>query len=270
MKFALKESENPNVRRYSSEELQIAYSFSKKAYKEFGNFIKSLVIFGSAARKEVLPGGDIDMLIIVDDISLELTSELVETYRIIMEQLIAETSQRLHVTTLKLTSFWDYIRNSDPVGINILRDGYALLDSGFFDPLQALLVRGRIRPTQESVWTYFSRAPRTLQNSKWHILQGAMDLYWAVIDSAHAALMSLGEVPPSPKHVDDMMIEKMVKPKLIAKEYATTMNKFYVLAKKISNREIIKLSGKQYDDLYKEADNFVKVMETFIEKKKDV
>ncbi|MBS3112500.1 nucleotidyltransferase domain-containing protein [Candidatus Woesearchaeota archaeon] len=270
MKFALKEVDNPNVHRYSSEELQIAYNFSKKAYTEFGNFIKSLIIFGSAARKEVMPGGDIDILIIIDDISLELSPELVETYRIIMEQLIAETSERLHVTTLKITSFWDYIRNSDPIGINILRDGYALLDSGFFDPLQALLIRGRIRPTPESVWTYFSRAPRTLQNSKWHILQGVMDLYWAVIDAAHAALMSLGEVPPSPKHVDDMMIEKMVKPKLISKEYATTMNKFYILAKKISNREIIKLSGKQYDDFYKEANQFVKTMQNFIETNKKI
>src|SRR3989344_7577579 len=96
MKFALKEVDNPNVHRYSSEELQIAYNFSKKAYTEFGNFIKSLIIFGSAARKEVMPGGDIDILIIIDDISLELSPELVETYRIIMEQLIAETSERLH------------------------------------------------------------------------------------------------------------------------------------------------------------------------------
>lgn len=268
MKFAVKETQNPNVHRYASDELEIAYNFSKKIYTEFGNFIKSLVIFGSAARKEVKPGADIDILIIVDDISLELTPELVETYRIITEQLIADTSERLHVTTLKLSAFWDYIRNSDPIGINILRDGYAILDSGFFDPLQALLLRGRIRPTEESIWTYFSRAPRTLQNSRWHILQAAMDLYWAVIDAAHAALMSLGEVPPSPKHVDDMMIEKMVKPKLIPKEYATTMNKFYILAKKISHRELIKISGKQYDDLHKEADLFVKAMQNFIEERK--
>ena len=120
MKFAIKELENPNVKRYNSEELEIAYAFSKKAYKEFGNFIKSLVIFGSAARKEAKPGADVDILVIIDDISLQLSPEVVETYRIVMEQLIADTSQRLHVTTLKLTAFWDYIRNSDPIGINIL------------------------------------------------------------------------------------------------------------------------------------------------------
>ena len=268
MKFAIKELENPNVKRYNSEELEIAYSFSKKAYKEFGNFIKSLVIFGSAARKEAKPGADVDILVIIDDLSLQLSPEVVETYRIVMEQLIADTSQRLHVTTLKLTAFWDYIRNSDPIGINILRDGYALLDSGFFDPMQALLARGRIRPTEESIWTYFSRAPKTLQNSQWHILQATMDLYWAVIDSAHAALMSLGEIPPSPKHVDDMMREKLVKTKLLHKDYSKTMNKFYLLSKKISHREIVKISGGEYDKLQKEADQFVKAMLNFIERRK--
>jgi predicted nucleotidyltransferase/uncharacterized protein (UPF0332 family) len=270
MKFAIKETDNPNIRRYSSEELDIAYAFSKRAYTEFGNFIKSLVIFGSAARKEVKPGGDIDMLVIVDDISIQLSPEVIETYRIIMENLVAEVSQRLHVTTLKLTAFWDYIRNSDPVGINILRDGYALLDSGFFDPLQALLVRGRIRPTDESVWTYFSRAPQTLMSSKWHLLQGAMDLYWAVIDSAHAALMSVGEIPPSPRHVAEMITEKMVGSKLVPKDCAKTMDKFYVLAKRISNREVVNLSGEEYDNLHKEASAFVEVMRTFIEKQKHV
>lgn len=270
MKFNIKETDNPNLKKYDSEELEIAYSFSKKAYTEFGNFIKSLVIFGSAARKESGPNADIDILVIIDDITLHLSPEVVETYRIIMEQIISETSQRLHVTTLKLTAFWDYIRNSDPIGINILRDGYALLDSGFFDPLQALLLRGRIRPTEESIWTYFSRAPRTLQNSQWHILQGVMDLYWAVIDAAHAALMSLGEIPPSPKHVDDMIREKMVKHKLLHQDYSKTMKKFYILAKKISHREIVKISGKQYDELHKEADSFVKVMQDFIERKKNI
>lgn len=270
MKFEIKEVENPNFRRYSSEELEIAYDFSKRAYTEFGNFIKSLIIFGSAARRDAKPGADIDILVIIDDLSVQLSPEVVETYRIITEKLIADVSQRLHVTTLKLTAFWDYVRNSDPVGINILRDGYALLDSGFFDPLQALLFRGRIRPTDESIWTYYSRAPRTLQNSKWHILQGSMDLYWAVIDSAHAALMSIGEVPPSPRHVGDLMHEKMFKAKLLHKDYANTMDKFYALAKKISSREIMDLSGKEYDSLQKEAADFVEAMRKFIEAQKHI
>jgi len=110
-----------------------------------------------------------------------------------------------------MTSFWEYIRNGDPIAINILRDGVALIDTGFFEPLQVLLRRGRIRPTQESIWLYFIRAPNTLHNSKWHILQATLDIYWACVDACHAALMKIGETPPTPEHVADLLEDKLVK-----------------------------------------------------------
>ena len=103
--------------------------------------------------------GDIDILIVFDDVSVNLTPEIVSTYRIIIEKVISEVSTRLHVTTIKLTTYWEYVRAGDPIGMNILRDGVALLDTGFFDPLHALLVRGRIRPSPESVWTYLRELP---------------------------------------------------------------------------------------------------------------
>src|SRR3989338_4139143 len=191
MKFELKRKENPNIKSYNQEDLRIAYNFTSDLHKELENFIKGVIIFGSTARKTKAARGDIDILVVVDDISISMTPELVEAYRVIIQKIIARTSTKLHVITLRFSSFWEYIRAGDPVGINILRDGVALIDTGFFDPLQALLKRGRIRPTQESIWNYFIRAPNTLHNSKWHISQGALDLYWAVIDSAHAALMKI-------------------------------------------------------------------------------
>ena len=36
-------------------------------------------------------------------------------------------------------------------------------------------------------------------------MQACVDLYWAGIDAAHAALMAVGAMPPSPEHVPDMM-----------------------------------------------------------------
>ena len=67
-----------------------------------------------------------------------------------------ESSEKLHITTLKFTSFWEYIRAGDPVGVNILREGMALIDSGFFEPMQQLLIQGKMRPSPEAVWVYFS------------------------------------------------------------------------------------------------------------------
>jgi len=265
MRFTLKK-QNPGAFNYKKDDFDIAYEFSKKLYKEMKDFIKATVLFGSFARKTA-GQGDIDVLVVIDDLTVRLTPELSEAYTLIVEKLVAETSNMLHITTLKLTAFWEYIRSGDPVIVNMLREGIALLDTGFFEPIQFLLKQGRIRPTYESVWMYFARAPSTLYNSKWHLLQATIDLYWAVIDAAHAALMKLGEIPPSPEHVADMIQIHMVNKGLTDKKYADTMRKFYLLSKKINHREIKEISGRDYDTYYKEAQDFVYKMREFIEDK---
>ncbi len=252
--------------KYPKENIDLAYRFAKRLYEEAGDLIKSVVLFGSEAKNidKEKKSNDIDVLVIVDDVTIDFSRELAETYRIIVEKIVADISEKLHITSLKLSSFWGYIRVGDPVGLNILREGISLLDAGFFDPLKALLMRGMIRPSPESVFNYFSRAPMTLSNSKWHILQAVVDLYWAVIDSAHAALMALDVMPPSPEHIGDLLHEKMVVPKLLKPKYVKTADIFYDLYKKITHREIKEISGKEYDRLYKEADKFVKEMLRFI------
>jgi len=171
------------------------------------------------------------------------------------------------VTTLTFTAFWEFVKVGDPLIINILRDAMPIFDTGFFTPLQKLLIQGRIRPTMESVWTYFSRAPKTLVNSRWHLLQATVDLYWACIDAAHAALMNMGEIPPSPDHIADMLYEKLVKPKKLNKHYIHVFNNFYKIQKMIEHREISKITGQEYDRYYKEAEEFIKEMEKLIDSK---
>lgn len=264
MKFELPVRENPNIPKYSKEDLDTARDFSRKLYREFGNFLKAVIIFGSVAKKEETKKSDIDLLIVVDDITMRMTPEVVEAYRVITEKVIGETSKKLHVTSMKFTAFWEYIRAGDPVAINVLRDGIALIDSGFFDPLQVLLYQGRIRPTPESIWTYMSRAPKTLHNSKWHMAQATVDLYWAIVDSAHAVLMYLGYIPPSPEHIGELLREKMVKEKLIEHRYAKTADEFYKLMKMITHREIKEVTGEEFDGYFKEAEDFVNRMQRFI------
>ncbi|MEK6808478.1 MAG: nucleotidyltransferase domain-containing protein [Nanoarchaeota archaeon] len=267
MRFEIPKKENPNIKHYSSDDLKIAYKFSAETHKEFGSFIKAIVIFGSTARKAKTPRSDIDILVIVDDISIALTQELTEAYRIIVKKIIIRTSVKLHVISLRLTSFWEYIRNGDPIGINILRDGIALIDTGFFNPLQALLMRGRIRPTPESIWIYFIRAPNTLHNSKWHILQATLDLYWAAVDACHAALMKIGEIPPTPEHVADLLEDKLVKKKLLEHKYVVTMRELYKLSKMITHREIREIKGSEYDRYFDETADLVAKMRKIIEGK---
>lgn len=265
MEFKLKERKVGKQKEdFRKEDMQFAYKFANQLYKEFGNFLKAVVLFGSTARGDKKEK-DIDILVIVDDVTIDFTPEVIETYRIIIEKTIVSLTERLHVTSLKYSTFWEYARSGDPVAINILRDGVPLIDSGFFKPLQALLAEGRIRPSPESVWTYFGRAPRTLHNARWHVMQAALDLYWSVVDSAHAALMMLNVTPPSPDHVDELLDSMLVSRGLLDKKHVKTMEKFYELQKKIVHREIADINGKEFEKLYTEAKEFVDTMKTFIE-----
>ena len=268
MEYKIRRKTNPNIAKYLKDDQEIAYKFADKVLKEFKDLVKGIILFGSSARKEAdVKPHDIDILIIINDLTMELSSEISETYRVILEKLVIQTSKRLHVTTLKFTHFWEYVRKGDPIAVNMLRDGIALYDTGFFDPLQVLLWSGKIKPTTESIWTYFARAPATLQNSKWHIIQATLDLYWAVIDASHAALMKMNEIPPSPSHVADMLDKKLVKKGLIKEKYAKTMRKFYNLSKMIVHREIKGITGEEYDQYLHEAEDFVEYMRLFVSKR---
>ncbi len=266
MDFRIKERQHANIRNYSADDYKIAKKFADAMQNELGDFLKASVLFGSAARAEkTLYEKDIDVLMLVNDLTLVLSPEVVQAYRIITERVAADISQRLHITTMKLTNFWEYIRNGDPLAVNMLRDGVPLHDVGIFEPMQMLLYQGRIRPTKESIYVYFARAPATLINADWHILQATLDLYWAVVDAAHAALMKVGEVPPTPSHIAKMIHEKLVKKKLVSKRAADIMDFFYTLSKRITHREIQKVTGKQYDQYKEEAEDFVKEMRKVIE-----
>ncbi|PIN76208.1 hypothetical protein COV18_00515 [Candidatus Woesearchaeota archaeon CG10_big_fil_rev_8_21_14_0_10_37_12] len=267
MKFKVHERQHPNKLKYSSTDFDFAKKFAVNLEKELGQFVKAIILFGSAARGEQSALGvtDIDILIIIDDLTNVLSKEVIQAYRVITENTAAQVSKRLHITTLKLTTYWEHVRNGDPLIINMLRDGISLHDAGIFAPVQELLAQGKVRPSKESIWMYSARAPATIHNADGHILQATVDLYWAVVDSAHAALMNLGHVPPTPAHLADMIEKHLVKQKIVPAKYAATMDKFYQLQKKITYRQIQVITGRQYDEYKQHAQEFVKTMQKIAE-----
>ncbi len=265
MEFRIQRKANENIHRYPTEDLKLAQKFSQLLKSELADFLLGAIVFGSTARKDATAKSDIDILLVTDDTTFQINDALVEGYRIIVEKTMSKVSPKFHITSMTYTSFWEYAKAGDPVVVNILRDGVAMLDSGFFEPLQRLLQQGRIRPSEESVWRYFGRAPKTLLNSRWHLLQATLDLYWAVIDSAHAALMRKNHIPPTPDHVAEILNKVYVKHRKLEKKYVETMTKFYKLSKAITHRDIKSISGPEYEKLYLEADRFVKRMRRLVE-----
>lgn len=264
MKFNIRRVAQKNITRYPQEDIELARKFTRILYRELSGLLSGVILFGSAVTS---PGKarDIDILVILDDVRIQFSKVLIDTYRIMAEKAIAETSQqRLHIQSMKLTSFWEYVRAGDPVAVNILRNGVALIDTGFFDPLQALLDQGRIRPSEESVWTYFTMAPASLHRSKMNLLTAAVDLYWAGIDACHAALMAQGDIPPTPSHVASMLKTHLK----ASRQDVKTMEVLYDLFKKITNRDIKEISGLDYDRYRKMTEKLVNDMKSFIESKR--
>ena len=98
-------------------------------------------------------------------------------------------------------------------------------------------------------------------------MQATLDLYWAVVDAAHAALMKVGAIPPSPEQVADMLRKKLMPMKLVTKKDVETMRKFYTISKKILHLELKEVKGADFDKYHKEASAFVDKMRKIIERK---
>lgn len=257
------ERRSPHSEEFGKDVLEVAYDFTKLVHKELGDLVRAVVLFGSATHKD--DPHDIDVLIIVDDIQIAFTQELQQAYRVIVQNCVQSVSTRLHVTTLRFSNFWEYVRTADPVITTVLRDGKPLIDTGFFAPLQLLLQQGRIRPSSEAIWAYYSKAPQVLMSSKWKVMLAVVDLYWAVIDSAHAALMAVGTIPETPEHVPGLLERKLVDKGLLEDHYPDVAQRFYHLQKDIYSRRIERISGARYEKLFSQADDFVKRMRQFIE-----
>lgn len=249
---------------YDEADLKLTRTFSDHLRKEMGDLLKGVVLFGSAARGATKEGSDIDVLLLLNDLDVVMSNEVITGLRVLIENTAAKVSDKFHITTMHLSEYWDYARQGDPIIVNILRDGMPVYDDGFFAPMQTLLAEGKIRPTKEAVWAYYLRAPKTIKSAQTHLLSAIVDCYWAVIDSAHAALMHHNVIPGAPHLVADLLEEHFADKGKLDKMYVKSLRKFYKLAKEVGHHELNKVSGKEIDDLIKEADDFVKQMKKLI------
>jgi len=240
----------------------ISMDFAVKIYKKFDKIVKSIVLFGSSTKQNAVPGSDIDIMILIDDASIKWDQELIAWYREELEKIIQESPYKksLHINTIKLTTWWEDLMRGDPVVLNILRYGEALIDAGgFFNPIKQLLIDRKIKSTPEAIYSCLQRAPLHFARSKMAELGAIEGLYWAMVDSAHAALIAANVSPPSPEHIPGELRTNFVNSGKLKMKYVDWFRDLNILYKKISHGEMTDLKGVEIDDWQNKTQEFISV-----------
>ena len=248
---------------------EIATDFGVKAYKFFDKVIKSVVLFGSVEKKKISHNSDIDLILLIDDVSLNWDMELTSWYREELEKLIKANpyTAELHINTIRLSTWWDGLLKGDPVVLNAIRNGHVIIDhAGFVEPLKFLMARGKISGTPEAIYQCLQRAPGHLARSKAAELSSIEGVYWSMVDSSHGALIAAGFFPPSPEHVSKYLDDAFVSKKLLNSKYIDWYKDIYDLHKKIDHGEISDLKGVEIDMWQKRAEDFMAVMIALVKK----
>ncbi len=244
-------------------ESEIAMDFAVKIYKKFSRMVKSIVLFGSVTKQNVTPGSDIDIMIIIDDASVNWDQKLIMWYREELEKIIKKSPYKkdLHINTMKLTTWWEDLIRGDPTLINIIRYGEPLIDAGgFFTPIKNLLLSGKIRSTPEAIYSCLQRAPLHFARSKEAELSAIEGLYWAMVESSHAALIAAGISPPSPEHIPGELKVNFAGVGKLKMKYIDWFKELNDLHKKISHREITDLKGVEIDLWQARTEDFIGTM----------
>ena len=145
--------------------------------------------------------------------------------------------------------------------LNILRYGEAMIDmGGFFNPLKYLLLNGKIKPTPEAIYSCLQRAPAHIARSRAAELGAIEGLYWSMVDSAHAALISANVLPPSPEHIARNLKENFVDQGKLKMKYVLWYRDLLALHKDIDHGKIKDLKSTEIDTWQKRAEEFLRVM----------
>jgi predicted nucleotidyltransferase len=255
-------------------ERDIASDFATKVYDKFDQIVKSIVLFGSSAKREATVVSDIDIIVIIDDVSVKWDEELIAWYREELGKLIQFNAyvKPLHVNTVKLSTWWEDMMRGDPVVINILRHGDPLIDfGGFFGPLKLLLANGKIKSTPESIYTLLQRAPAHMTRAKQSMLAVVDGLYWTMVDAAHAALIAADIMPASPEEIPKTLDENFVANRSLNKRFIMYYDEIHKVAKDIVHGNRGSVKGRELDDWFLKADAFLgemaRIVDALIEKK---
>lgn len=251
---------------FRKKQLALANRFKEEVLKKYGNIVKAIVLFGSLTRADFHEKSDIDMLVVIDDVTARFTPEMKDEFDDRLYDIAKSISENMTVQPAWLLSeFWDMARIGHPLLFTIVRDGWALYDTGFFIPVRKLLELGKIPTTLEAVEKFMETAPQKInrvETAKLYMV--AEDLYYSMLNSSQAVLMYMGQNPPSPKHTPLDVKEHLVDQKLLEENYLRDLESVIEFRKGVEHKEVKDITGQQLDEFIQKAKQYVSRMEQLL------
>ena len=209
--------------------------FTNEARKQYGDIVKSVLIFGSAAKGTMVKGSDADVWVVLDDTATKSSEDLekVNTHL----YLIAHELKDIHIQTATLTEFWTWIKMGSPELVNFLRYGLLIYDTGFVKPVQRMLNMGLIPPSEETISLKARAAEARYRKIKIDIKSMIFELRYTAIDICQAVIMYFYKAQPDSKAIPEFL-EKLVKEKKLEKNYVGKFEELDKLWKDIDHKVI--------------------------------
>ena len=209
--------------------------FTNESRKQYGNLIKSVVIFGSAARGTMVKGSDADLWVILDDTATKSSEDLEKINAQLY--LIAHELKDLHVQTSTLTEFWQWMKMGSPELANYLRYSLVIYDTGFIKPVQRMLQMGLIPPSDETVNMKSRSSLARYQKIKIDIKSMIFELRYTAMDMIQAVVMHEYKATPDYKAAPEFL-ERLVKEKKLEKAYVEKFRELDQLWKDIDHKVV--------------------------------
>ncbi len=238
-------------------------NFTSQIKKTYGDLIKSVLIFGSAARGDMKKTSDADLWVILDDTTTK-GSEDIERIQAQL-QLISAEMKDLHVQTTGLTEFWGWMKKGSPELFNYLRVGLVIYDTGFIKPVQRMLKAGLLPPSEETVGIKARSAEAHLKKVELTIKSMIFDLRYAATDACQSVIMYYYQTTPDHKHMPEEL-QKLVKEKRLEQDYVTKFEELNKLWKDIDHQKIKEVDTSHLAKAMKLASDIISRMKKLLPK----
>ena len=261
--LAKKEVQQPAMQTNQKDAIEKVVKFTNTIRKQYGELIKSVLIFGSVVKGTMVKGSDVDVWIIVDDTVTKATEDLNKVIDHIY--LVASEMKEIHIQAHTLTEFWQSIRVGSPEFSNFLRYGLAIYDTGFIKPIQRMLQMGLIPPSDETISLKARAASTRYRKIKLDIKSMVFELRYTALDIVQAVVMHYYKETPDYKKAPEFL-EKLVKQKKLEKEYVDKFVQLDKLWKDIDHGDIKEVTTDHLNDALELSKDMIDRMKKLLPK----